>query len=138
MENISLKSIKWESIRSIFHAIAFSEKISRAQIAEQTGLSLMTVGKVADALLDMNIIVQNKETRSTAGRRAGMLRVAADKYAVILDLTNRDFRMVVINMRLEVLDKYHYSFCDKYYFEENLRHQRLTQFWSAGLLDLFN
>ncbi|MBE6561467.1 MAG: hypothetical protein E7662_10120, partial [Ruminococcaceae bacterium] len=109
MENISLRSIKWESIKSIFYSIAFSDKISRADISAQTGLSLMTVGKVADALLDMHVIVQNKESRNSAGRRAGMLSVAADHYAVILDLTNRDFRMTVINIRLEVLEKFHYT-----------------------------
>jgi len=121
MENISLRSIKWESIKSIFYSIAFSDKISRADISAQTGLSLMTVGKVADALLDMHVIVQNKESRNSAGRRAGMLSVAADHYAVILDLTNRDFRMTVINIRLEVLEKFHYTFNDSYYFEENLQ-----------------
>jgi len=120
LENISLKSIKWESIRSIFHAIASDEQISRADIAAQTGLSLMTVGKVADALLGMHIIVQNKETRTSAGRRAGLLSVAREQYAVILDITSLRFSMSIINMRLENIDKYHYSYDDDLYYEENL------------------
>ena len=120
MENISLRSIKWESIKAIFYSIAFADKISRADISAQTGLSLMTVGKVADALLELNVIVQNKESRNSAGRRAGMLSISSDHYGVILDLTGRAFRMTVINIRLEVLEKFHYSFNDAYSFEENL------------------
>ncbi len=120
MENISLKSIKWESIKAIFYAIASSEQISRADISRQTGLSLMTVGKVADALLDMHIIVQAKEAKSSAGRRAGLLSLSPENYAVILDLTSRNFIMTVINMRLNIVEKYHYSYIEDYYFEENL------------------
>ena len=120
MDNISLKSIKWESIKAIFHSIASAEQISRAEISKQTGLSLMTVGKVADALLDMNIIVQAKETKSSAGRRAGLLSLSPENYAVILDLTSRNFIMTIINMRLNIVEKYHYSYIDDYYFEENL------------------
>jgi len=120
MENISLKSIKWESIRSIFHSITASEKISRAEISAATGLSLMTVGKVADALLDLHVITQAKESRGTAGRRAGLLSVAPENYAVILDLCSCNFRLTVINMRLEVLDKYHYTFNDRLCYSENL------------------
>lgn len=50
MNNISLRSIKYESIKAIFTSIADSEKISRAEISEKTGLSLVTIGKIADAL----------------------------------------------------------------------------------------
>ncbi|MBE6599562.1 MAG: hypothetical protein E7638_08985 [Ruminococcaceae bacterium] len=53
MKNISLQSIKWESVRSIFSIIAERDTVSRAEIAEGTGLSLVTVGKAADALLGM-------------------------------------------------------------------------------------
>lgn len=37
MNNISLRSIKYESIKAIFTSIADSEKISRAEISEKTG-----------------------------------------------------------------------------------------------------
>ena len=80
----------------------------------------MTVGKVADALLDMHVIVQSKETKNSAGRRAGMLGIAPDNYAVILDLTSRNFSMAIINVRLDIMERYHYTYNDDFYFEENL------------------
>jgi hypothetical protein len=60
MENINLRSIRWESIKSVFLSIAKSEKTSRADISADTDLSLMTVGKVADALMNIEAIEQYK------------------------------------------------------------------------------
>lgn len=63
MEKNILSTIKYDSVREILESKARHEKISRAEIAAETGLSLMTVGKVADALLELDIVVQSKETR---------------------------------------------------------------------------
>ena len=121
MENISLKSIKLESIRGIFRSISSSERVSRATIAEQTGLSLMTVGKVADALLSMNVLVQDKETKTTAGRRAGLLSVNPANFAAVLDLTSPRFTLTIINMCLDVEQKYRYSYREEFNLRDNLK-----------------
>ncbi len=120
MENISLRSIKLESIKSIFRSISSADSISRATVSEETGLSLMTVGKVADALLTLRVITQVKETKSSAGRRAGLLSVNPDNYAFILDLTSHRFTATVINMRLDVVEKYKYSYRPDASFADNL------------------
>jgi len=120
MQNISLKSIKWESIKAIFNSISAAEKISRADISAETGLSLMTVGKVADALLNMHIVSQAKASAGTAGRRAGMLSINSTPYAVILDLTSPNFHMSVINIQLNIVDKCPYAYNDDFRFDENL------------------
>lgn len=105
MGPMSLKSIRMESIKSIFRAVAAADQISRAQIAAQTGLSLVTVGKVADTLLSMDVFLQEKQVKNTAGRRAGLLRLHPDKYALILDLSCRPFRYSILDLRLGLLAK---------------------------------
>lgn len=120
MNNITLKTIKCESIKSIFSSIADAEKISRAEISAKTDLSLVTVGKVADALLDMNIVCQVKEVKPQAGRRAGLLGVNPDKFAVILDITSYDFRVSVLDLRLHLLEKYIFNNKPGALYEENL------------------
>ena len=120
MPNISLKSIKWESVKLIFGAISGIASVSRAEISAKTGLSLMTVGKVTDALLSMGIILQTKETRSAPGRRAGLLRVNPAHCAVVLDLTSRDFSMHIIDMNLRLIEKRSHAYNDEFFFEENL------------------
>lgn len=118
--NLSLKSIKYESIKSIFTSIADAEKISRAAISELTDLSLVTVGKIADALLEMNIISQIKEIRPQAGRRAGLLSVNEEKFTVIFDLTSRDFRYSILNLRLCQAERSMYTYNPEHSYEENL------------------
>lgn len=120
MNNISLRSIKYESIKAIFTSIADSEKISRAEISEKTGLSLVTIGKIADALLDLDIISQVKEVRPQAGRRAGMLSVNENKFALILDFTSYEFRYAVLDLRLSMTEKSQYQYRNELTFEENL------------------
>lgn len=105
MSNISLKSIKYESIKAIFTSIADAEQISRAEISRKTDLSLVTVGKIADALLDLNIVSQVKAVRPQAGRRAGLLSVNREKFALILDVTSYEFRFTLLNLRLELVDR---------------------------------
>lgn len=120
MNNISLKSIKYESIKAIFTSIADSEKISRASISEKTDLSLVTVGKIADALLDLNVICQVKEIKPQAGRRAGLLSVNKDKFAVILDITSYDFCIAVLNLQLCLVEHTRYTYKPNISYIDNL------------------
>lgn len=120
MNNISLKSIKYESIKAIFTSIADSEKISRAAIAEKTNLSLVTVGKIADALLDLNVISQVKEIKPQAGRRAGLLSVNENKFALILDITSYDFQIAVLDLRLSLVEHNRYTYKPNLAYVDNL------------------
>lgn len=121
MKNISLQSIKWDSVRSIFNIIAEKDAVSRAEISEKTALSLVTVGKVADALLDMNIICQAKEIKNCAGRRAGLLSVNENNFSVILDLTRRCFWGVMLNLRFNFMEKILFSYNPEFSYIENLQ-----------------
>ena len=120
MNSIGLRSIKWESIRQIFRVIAENDVVTRADISDETGLSLMTVGKVADALLSLNVVTQDKEKRNSAGRRAGLLRIQQANYALILDLTSRNFSVTAIDMRLNIINKNHFAYDENLSYSENL------------------
>ena len=120
MENINLRSIRWESIKTVFLSIARTEKISRADISAETDLSLMTVGKVADALMDIDAIEQCKESKNSAGRRAGLLSIKQSIYSVILDLQTKNFACCIMNMRLNPVETIPYHYVDSMSFCENL------------------
>ena len=120
MERINLSSIKKESVRAIFNAITGKDQISRAEIAEITGLSLMTGGKVVDALLERHVIIQSKEIKNMAGRRAGLVSLNTDKFFMIIDLTSRNMSMTVMNIALNIVDKIVYEYNSDFYYEENL------------------
>lgn len=121
MSSTTLKSIKRESVNAIFSVIANAEVTSRADIASSTGLSLVTVGKVVDALLERNILRQEKEVRSAAGRRAGMLTLNAQRFSIIFDLSSRNFRLSIVDLRLQLVEKLQYHYKADLFYEENLR-----------------
>ncbi|MGM9626067.1 MAG: ROK family protein, partial [Eubacteriales bacterium] len=120
MERINLSSIKKESVRAIFTAITGKDQISRTEIANITGLSLMTVGKVVDALLERHVVCQCKEVRNMAGRRAGLVSLNTAKFFMVIDLTSRSMSMSVIDIALNIVDKVTYEYNHDFYYDENL------------------
>ncbi len=96
MEKSSFSTIKYDSITEILNLIINQEKISRSEIAAETGLSLMTVGKAADALLNSGIIIQSKETRSAAGRKTELINLNPLYFSIILDLKEKPFHAYII------------------------------------------
>ena len=79
-----LATIKTESIRSVYAILLNEPDITRAEVAEQTGLSLMTAGKICDALIDCGFFRQEKETRQSAGRRASRITLNEDRFCLLL------------------------------------------------------
>ncbi len=120
MQTISLKSIKWTSVRAVFRQIADAQAISRADISEKTGLSLMTVGKVADALSTLGIVRQVKQQKNAAGRRSGMLSLNPDRGTLILDLSEYAFTMLHLRADLLTVKEYPFAFNRDFTFSENL------------------
>ncbi|MEE0969420.1 MAG: hypothetical protein U0M06_08635 [Clostridia bacterium] len=114
------KNIKNENTRAIFCAIAGVSGISRAEISEKTGLSLMTVGKVADILVKEEYITQAKPAREMAGRRAGMLTVADNHFIFVIDISGDVCRASVLNLKLETIDSMSYPYNDSLFPEDNL------------------
>lgn len=124
MDKISQSGIKNENMRLIFDAIASSERgkgINRADISKKVGLSLMTVGKVADVLMECGVAVQVKPATGNAGRRAGMLDFSDDFFIFICDVSDGGaYHAEVFNLRLEKMCGYDYTVCDSFLPEENL------------------
>ena len=121
MKKLDLHGIKQANAKAIFLSAASRDKISRADIASGTGLSLMTVGKVVDVLLEAGIVSQHKEDRVSAGRRAGLLTLRAERYSVVIDLSERAFRINIVDLALKLSDSMTYKYNPKYMYDENLR-----------------
>lgn len=101
MEENSLALIKKDSIRKIFGCITEKADISRLEISEKTGLSLMTVGKIADALSDKKIIVSEKTTAKNVGRKAKNISLAPGAYFAVLDSLDDALTFSVYSSALE-------------------------------------
>ncbi|MBQ8276707.1 MAG: ROK family protein [Clostridia bacterium] len=120
MEYSHGQNIKRENIGAVFSAIADSGKTSRAAIAAHTGLSLMTVGKIADALVDAGVLCQAKNGEVTPGRKARILACAPEHRLLLLDLTAKDFRLTVLDLSFNVCHDARHAYDGGMLCEENL------------------
>lgn len=106
MKKLSQQAIKIDGIRRIFDFIAHQDSVSRSSIADHTGLSLMTVGKAADVLLEQELILQTKSPQNHAGRRTGFLKTNENKYIVIINLAVSPYAVSVYDLRLQPINRY--------------------------------
>lgn len=107
MPNNSLLNLRFENIKTIFNCIAPAKNISRAEISEKTNLSLVTVGKVVDALASLGIVKQTKAPRPVVGRRAAVVNVNKTSFLLIFDLTSYNFRCTVLDLTLTRVDDFY-------------------------------
>ena len=119
-QKISQSGIRNENIIAIFNEIAASDGISRAEISERTGLSLMTVGKVADIMTHEGIAGQVKPATGNAGRRAGMLALLDGHFILALDISGESFRATALNLALTPFDSISYRYNNSLTPEDNL------------------
>lgn len=116
-----LRNIKNENLRSVLDSVVKNGKISRAGISEKTGLSLVTVGKISDALLERELIYQIKEAKKGAGRRAGVLCINEKKFVLIFDLTSYDFFGAAYDLGFKEKERFSFTYDKSVVFEKNLK-----------------
>ncbi len=120
MEKLQLHGIKPENVKSILVDIASRNKSARGHIAKNTGLSVMTVGKVADILIEAGIVTEEKSDRVCTGRRAGLLSVKDEMYAAVIDLSEHVFRLNIADMMLLPTHSMKFTYNKKYLYDQNL------------------
>lgn len=102
----NLKSIKIDNVRSVFSSVSKNKTISRLDISEITGLSRVTVGKIADALILANILSEEKKVNNCAGRRAGMLSLSTDRVAIIGSVDENGAEISIYDLSLNLRESF--------------------------------
>ena len=70
MAKITLNLIKRDNVKAVLEAIARKQHITKQEIAVETGLSLVTVGKITNILGEAGVLVHGKNVNQKIGRRA--------------------------------------------------------------------
>ena len=85
--------------QSVMRCIANHAPINRAAIARLTGLSLPTVMVITDELLQHGMILAQKETKRSLGKRPEILSVCGEHYRFIgVDIGRTATRVVVVGL----------------------------------------
>lgn len=86
MDEYTLADIKKAGKRRIFEKIRENPGISRLEISNATSLSLMTVGKACDELLEKNIVTYERSCTANVGRKAKNINLNDDAYLAVLKI----------------------------------------------------
>lgn len=105
MRKIDQFSIRKQNIEKIWNVLVKERQASRQTLAQETGLSLMTVTNLVD-LFNAQQVLQSVTAptkrvagHSSAGRKAELLSVRNDTHAwLVLDLTSEHFRMCLLSL----------------------------------------
>ena len=112
MPKISLKSIKRENARLVLEAIARQNYMSKLDISNETGLSLMTVGKLINALGAGGIITRSTNMSQKLGRRAEVFKIRYDWLIPVFDISANKFTFMVTDLKGNIINKIDYLCSD--------------------------
>jgi len=102
-----MQNSRKESLGKVFSVIYDSHPVSRRDIADKTGISLMSVCNAAQALDRLNLVKETLAEGGGVGRRASLLSPADGEY-LILDLTRVNFEILLFSLSRETISKYLY------------------------------
>ncbi len=109
-----------ENLLSCYGALCENGALTRAELAEQTHLSIMTTGKIADAMIECGILSEQKLPCQGAGRRPGNLQFDSRPMFLILGLYCRRFTAHVLSPDMQAKELCTYDYNDIFPFDDNL------------------
>ncbi len=109
-----------ENLLSCFGALCENTTMTRAELAAATELSIMTTGKIADAMIESGALVEQKLPCASAGRRPGTLAFASKPIFLILDLSSRRFCAHLLSPSLAYKEVSVHDYNDIFPFDDNL------------------
>ncbi|MDD6094496.1 MAG: hypothetical protein PUC29_02000 [Clostridia bacterium] len=102
-------NIRDDSVYKIFKASLNPYPVSRSEIAENTGISIMTVGKVVDILVNNGVLYQHAARKSNLGRRARVVEGKSDLRIAVYSLTDTLFSLSLTDISLRVKATFSYK-----------------------------
>jgi len=106
VDKYTLSGMRRDSIKRIFSVISKAKKITRHKIAEKTGLSLMTVGKITDLLLDKRAVIYEKSEDLNVGRKAEYITLSDKLYEISLVISHAHIMVAIFDFHLNKCDEF--------------------------------
>lgn len=109
-----------DNLLACYSAIGERVTLTRAELAQATGLSVMTAGKIADAMIECGILCEEKLPCAVAGRRPGKLRFSDSPAFLILGLYCRRFTAHVLSPGMQAREICTYDYNDVFPYDDNV------------------
>lgn len=116
----AFQGVRRENLLSCFSALCERAPITRAELAAATDLSIMTTGKIADAMTEAGVLIEQKQPSACVGRRPGTLRFNDTPLFLILNVSSRRFTAHVLSPAMTGKTICMHDYNDIFPFDDNL------------------
>lgn len=106
---MDFQGIRKNKVEAVFHACLQGTSVTRLGIAENTGLSVMTVGKIVDKLAEAGVLSQQLPRRNCAGRRTRVIKLKNDLRFAVYSLSEARFSLHILDLSLKEKGVYKYK-----------------------------
>ncbi len=106
VDKYTLSGMRRDSIKRIFSVISKAKKITRHGIAQTTGLSLMTVGKITEILLDKRAVRYEKSEGLGVGRKVEYIALYEKLYEISLVISGEYIMAAIFDFHLNLCEKF--------------------------------
>lgn len=102
-------NLKQDSVLEVFRTAVSGSNLTRAEIAEKCGLSVMTVGKAVDALVTLKILKQSMSADSRHGRRSRTVAASPELWTAVYIVGERGYSFYMTDLSLRTIDVMQYA-----------------------------
>lgn len=104
-----IRTLKSDSVLDVFQAAVSGSNLTRADIAEKCGLSVMTVGKAVDALVALKVLKQSMSGDISHGRRSRTVNISSELWCAEYIIGDRGYSFYMTDLSLRTIDVMHYN-----------------------------
>ena len=107
MKPIALSTIRKQNLRSILDLLTLSPAVTRQELSEATGLSLMSVTNLVDALKEQQVLCftpvqRDLDAGRAYGRKAELISLRGDTGAwLLVDISGRQFSLMLLGFDIK-------------------------------------
>lgn len=102
-------TLKQNTVIQIFKASLSREGITRSEIADEVGMSVMTVGKAVDALIELDVLRQSHAADSTPGRPTRAIYPSRHKWIAVYEISEELLSFFMLDLSLKCIDSFSYT-----------------------------
>lgn len=100
---------KGEILKRIFKTVKNESDLTKAEVADRTGLKFSTCARLIDELIENNLLRENGEARSNGGRKAKKYVITSNaNYLIGVDISRRFSRVLLLTLDSKPLEEKHF------------------------------
>ena len=120
MKKLNVGLVRARNIVEIVTAISDREGISRAEIADRAGVSVMTVSNIMEVLLRNGAVYETEQRTENVGRNPALVYFSKTKWMIVINLCDWNMTASFVNLQIESFEDVKQTYDNSISYTENL------------------